>query len=236
MLAVNATASVTATPTGPWTINTSTWTESISFGGLSTPSTTIGGNNLSVAFVTSVPGIYTFVETTTYNSTNPSVGPCPPSVVTGAVTIPAPTIANKWLGALTPTSFGTARTLVDTVSTANGTMMGGMSGAMAVQELVGVTTYWDGSTDPVFPGWGPPLPSVQFNLTMGKIQDQVMPGDHNWAGAPIGVYSTYTQQLQISWQMTVVTPAGLVNQTFSVPLSSLQWSIVKDSASEWEIQ
>jgi len=236
MLAVNATASVAVSPTGPWTIASTSWTEMVTFGGLSSPPTAIGGNALSVAFVTTVPGVYTFTATTTYRSGNATVNPCPPNTITGSFTAPTPVAANKWGGVLLPTTFGAARTLVDTVSTSNGTMMGGMSGAMSVQELIGVQTYWNGTTDPAFPGWGPLVPSLQFNLTAGKIQDQVMPADHDWAAAPLGVYATYTQELRIVWQMTVVTPSGLVNQAFSVPLSNLQWTIDKVAATDWELQ
>jgi hypothetical protein len=64
------------------------------------------------------------------------------------------------------------------------------------------------------------------------IQDQVSPGNHHWAGAPIGSYATYTQSLRVTWSMATTT-AG--QQSFVANLNSLSWTFMKVSPTSWKI-
>ena len=134
-----------------------------------------------------IPGVYTIQATTTYASNNPMVQPPPPTVSTGQVTIPPPSLDTS----LVPPTGYVAPLGSTTVCTASVSSSLGEIGQYAVgtmQELIpGFIPVWAPGQGLNSIGWFPPT-----------IYDTVAPRTINYSTTPVGgIFDSWLQQLRV---------------------------------------
>jgi hypothetical protein len=255
----NITANLSNNTTGATYSATSTvWTMTIAYttGGstYTTPALSIGaGSVLNTTLTASVPGTYTVTAVTSYTSFNPTVAPPSPTTTTATATVAAPNGVVKGGAINQPTNYPMAVQLVDQVQ-AGGNNVGSMMVGLAQEDIPGYS-FNGGPPIEGTGGWYPgdeDGPSVQFNLTAGKIYDQVGPVSMTaayWASLPIQPPPapgappvtpavTWTQNLQILWNMTSTNSTTGVSDDypFTASLGSLNWSLYKINATKYVIQ
>jgi len=216
-----------------------TWTYTVTYGGVTTmpatpPMKTLTGATLYLP----APGDYALTAVTTYQSTNPSAPPAPPTTYTANFTVAPPSTVTKSGGTNAPTIWGPTIEATSTVSSAVGKI--GPYAAGKVQERIQPFLDYMGRQIGGGPDWYPgDAPSQSFYLAQGVLHDQ-MGGFYTqtmFDNTPIGTaFITYTQELRYVWKMTGFKNGQFQNHTFSVPLNSLDWEWVKVSATTWEIQ
>ena len=232
LVGTNFSAALTINPIAPQTIANINWTMSIvvANGGntYTTPPLFLGTGTGTVmpSISASVPGTYTVTAVITYQSTNPSASPGPPTTVSASASFAAPDGVIKGGAMLnTPVPLGQSVQAVDTV-TAGGTPVGSLLTGMAQESINGQP-------------WYPPAPSASFSLASGHIVDQMGwgAGDPNWNTTPISATVpafTYNQALQISWTLTGTNQNGVFdNYAVTDSLGNLTWSWYKLSATTW---
>jgi hypothetical protein len=122
-----------------------------------------------------------------------------------------------------PTNPNLAIQIVDAV-TAGGLPIGQGFVGMA-QEGILPFTWSDGTPGAGSGGWVPNLPSSSFNLNNSAINDQFqLPGIGGpWFGLqPVGTLCTFTQNLQIIWDMPDIGTGK--NQLCTATLTTLTWT------------
>jgi hypothetical protein len=225
-------ASLSGNVNGPFTAMSTTWTDTVTYGGFTSPPASLPGAIWNVSITATIPGTYTVTAVTTWMSTNPTVLPPAPTPTTARVTVPVPSAVVKFSGMGTEVPPGTIITVADDIF-AGGQPMGG-SFAGYLQEFVPPSTYFDGSMDAGTGGWWQ-TGSGSFYLAGGTLYDQQMypgttPGGTTWADTPVGTICTWSQQLQAVWYMP--TTVG-TNARFSVNLTTLSWTWSKVNATQW---
>ena len=226
---------------GPFYPVSTTWTYTIECGGLITRPTTIPGSTLTSAnLYLPVPGTYTIQAETTYQSTNPSAPPRQPTTVVGTAEVCAPTSAQKGGGVREPAGWTTLIEMTDPISSTDGGLGPYINGY--IQENIDSGTDYAGKPFPGTNGdWFPDgYPASTFMLQNGELHDQFGPGytEAEWNAIPVSTtFISFTQGLRYVWSLTGYDALGQPHSwTFYSDLNSLDWSWVKVSATEWEVQ
>lgn len=223
---------------GPAVPVATTWSWTVTYRGLqTTPTVNNNGTTTSCLFYAAIPGHYVITAYTTYTSVGWTPYPNPaPTTATDSFDVAPATTATKGGAINTPTPLGATVLVLDTVSSSAGPV--GPYVAATAQENAPIVTFYGGGTMELTTGWYPPAgTSGQFSLINGQINDVMGPGPSAvWAATPIGgTYASFTQELRLVWTMTG-TPVGssvLVNHQFTSLLTTLSWSFIKVSPTEW---
>jgi hypothetical protein len=228
-------ATITIATPANTTMTGTTWTYEVSYGGYDTPAVSVPGGYLSATFYGGFPGEYTITSTSTFKPMDPQA---PPVVVKidATVNVAVPTTAVNTYGTGVSTDIGTAIMTRDTVSTALG-KIGPDTPAMA-QENIAAFFFYNGDIMAGLNGWYPGAPSAQFYLNNGQIYDAIGLDVAYWVGTPIGAtYVSWSQQLRLTWMLTGWDSGGnWGNYTMSAGLTTLNWDVVKVSATDWELE
>jgi hypothetical protein len=207
------------------------WTDTIAYGGLTTPVGTMWGGGLSSCGITTViPGTYTITAVTTYASDDG--GPPPPPVTdTGSFQIAPPDDAVKGGPGLgVPTEWMASVNIEDPVK-AGGGSVGSYFYGLAQQDLTDIV-WWDGTKKPDS-GWMPEKPNPDFLWTNGVIYELMSTGlgPFDWAPLKVGATCTFTQKLRFEWPFN--STKGLVYFVSSV--FELDWTFTKVDANDWKV-
>jgi len=215
--------------TSPAKVISTSWTEQIVFRSYLTPIMNLPNGPLSTTLVSTIPGTYTVTATSSYQSSNPTVGPPPTTTVSNTITIPAPDAVTKGGGVGVPTRADTIRMMTDPVTAGGQPIEGYFIGQ--IQESIVPFLWWDG-TGGGSATWGPSALSPTFYFAQSNVNDGFMEAANTaFTAAPPGqVLCSFTQEFRFVFTMT--TTAGDVSVT--IPLNSLSWSWVKTDTTHWE--
>jgi hypothetical protein len=225
-------ATLSTPPPGPYIALSTSWTETVSFRGVTTPVLNLVGSVFSATVNVSIPGNYVVTAVTSFMSTNWTTPGPAPAATTASVNVLPPDVVVKAGGMGTPAAPMTAIQVTDQVS-AGGQPLGGMFAGW-IEEYVPAYTFFDGSIGPGTGGWWG-TGSAGFMRSGPNLYDQQLfngatAGGTTWDAIPVGTICTWTQELQASWIMP--SDAGL-NVPFSVPLTTLSWTWSKTDALHW---
>jgi hypothetical protein len=221
---------LTQSPSSGVSIKSTQWIEYITCQGYDLAPVTLSGGLQSTQVVSSIPGLYEIIATTTYASTNPSVAPPPPTSVANTIVIPAPDNVVKLSGMEEPTLQGFACPIEDQVSAKDmnrrSYFIGQIQEDIVRFKGVGVS---GGSN-----GWYPPAPAQAFYFNNSIIHDQQFyPSNSTWASIAVGTtLATIQQELRFAFNITTINNN---NETLFVDLPSPTWTMVKISATQWEV-
>jgi hypothetical protein len=219
-------------PNGPYTPISTAWTVQVAYGGSNSPVYAVsGGAPLNASIDAKYPGTYTVTAVASYMSTNPTVNPPGRQTTTGTLSVPAPSGVAKDGPLGVRTNFMTSIWITDPV-TALGLPIGPTFVGWS-QENIPPINFPNGYVASGTNGWWPQNgPEPSFYVTSSStISDQFSMDEAELPNFPVGVLCTFTQRLQMAWEMPT---EGGGYATFTVPLGSLTWTWSKVDASNWE--